>query len=87
MPIADDSTGKLRPAHRSANAEDRSATDANIETYLDNHIREGAQACQQNMVARPDTWHPLETGPQAPNRSSRTDRFPSERARPDHDVT
>ncbi|WP_462253250.1 hypothetical protein [Ferruginibacter sp.] len=31
----------------------------NIENFLKNHTREGANASQQNMAARRDSWNPL----------------------------
>jgi hypothetical protein len=40
-------------------ADDASKIAANIETYLNNHTREGAHAYMHNMAARRETWHPL----------------------------
>jgi hypothetical protein len=41
-------------------AEDAESVAANIERYLNNHTREGGQAWQMNMAARPGSWQPLE---------------------------
>ena len=52
--------------------EDPQAIAANVERYLNNHTREGGHAWQMNMAARPQSWHPLEAGPE-PNAEGRAE--------------